>query len=276
MAQQRSRYYPGQELFALKKLRWWWRNSHRAVFDANDGQGAIPRGPPTVWIPQSKSLAFMEYGFPSIDRGCNEENVFYDPGSIAGGTPFWCVWEGVEGGGVRPTQDQTLQYLAHQAWNEYWTLDGKNETSASGVKFIADDLMFAWTWDARPFPLFPLRMDIWSDGSNWRVGHWLSGKGVPAPPQPGVQVPACGPPPSFPTLAGKGWSTIFRPRFGSGVAAHVSGREMRCARLASPLWAIELTFDSFDASLAPDLGRLAGFYESVRGRAKAFFVSDPA
>jgi hypothetical protein len=34
----------------------------------------------------------------------------------------------------------------------------------------------AWTWDARPYPFFPERSDVWSDGANWRLGHWLTGR----------------------------------------------------------------------------------------------------
>ena len=33
-----------------------------------------------------------------------------------------------------------------------------------------------WTWDARPWPAFPHRTDVWSDGANWERGHWLSGR----------------------------------------------------------------------------------------------------
>jgi hypothetical protein len=34
----------------------------------------------------------------------------------------------------------------------------------------------SWTWDARPYPFFPERTDVWTDGPNWRLGHWLSGR----------------------------------------------------------------------------------------------------
>ena len=33
-----------------------------------------------------------------------------------------------------------------------------------------------WTWDARPYPAFPLLSDVWSDGANWETGHWLNGR----------------------------------------------------------------------------------------------------
>ena len=34
----------------------------------------------------------------------------------------------------------------------------------------------AWTWDARPYPFFPTLTDVWTDGANWRLGHWLIGR----------------------------------------------------------------------------------------------------
>ncbi|MDN5933065.1 MAG: hypothetical protein L0I24_18700, partial [Pseudonocardia sp.] len=34
----------------------------------------------------------------------------------------------------------------------------------------------AWTWDARPYPAFPSRSDVWTDADNWRLGHWLNGR----------------------------------------------------------------------------------------------------
>ena len=34
----------------------------------------------------------------------------------------------------------------------------------------------AWTWDARPYPFFPELTDVWTDGPNWRLGHWLTGR----------------------------------------------------------------------------------------------------
>ena len=33
-----------------------------------------------------------------------------------------------------------------------------------------------WTWDARPYPVFPSAIDVWSDGPNWETGHWLTGR----------------------------------------------------------------------------------------------------
>ncbi|MCF6321325.1 MAG: phage tail protein [Rhizobiaceae bacterium] len=38
------------------------------------------------------------------------------------------------------------------------------------------DNISLWTWDARPFPAFPIYQDIWSDGDNWIKGHWLTAR----------------------------------------------------------------------------------------------------
>ncbi len=277
LTQSRGRYYAGQELFALKKFRWWWNNSHRAVYDTGDGLGLIPRGPATAWVAQSKSIMWQEYGFASIDRDTNEENLFYNPGNVAGGTPFWCNWHSTDGGNLAPNQDQLIMYAAHQAWGAYWAAgSGNNPTSAGGVPMIAADCMFAWNWDARPFPTFPLRLDIWGDGANWAAGMWLAGKGpalaAPAPdaaPGPGSYV-------AFPSLAGQNWSVKYSPRFSTRALAHVSGRESRAALMSAPLYDIELAFEFLRS--APAFGELQaviGFIGAHAGQSAPFLFPLP-
>ena len=43
------------------------------------------------------------------------------------------------------------------------------------------DHMHVYTWDARPYPAFPDNLDVWGDGDNWRLGHWLNGRFAAAP-----------------------------------------------------------------------------------------------
>ena len=64
-------------------------------------------------------------------------------------------------------------------------------------------------------------------------------------------------PPSFPTLAGQGWSVHKKPIFSTIVATHVSGREVRDALYQNPIWQFELTFDGldFDANTYPGARR---------------------
>ena len=152
LAQSRSPYRAGQQLLANKMLRWWWTNPHRAVYDAGDGQGSVPRGPQTAWAPQSKSITFAEYGFPTTDRCTNQPNVFFDPKSSESFTPFWSIWDTADGSTYRPRQDDLLAQLALQAVYEYWVTDGNNAVSPAGLNMIEPTFMSAWNWDARPFP----------------------------------------------------------------------------------------------------------------------------
>ncbi len=50
-------------------------------------------------------------------------------------------------------------------------LSAEEPDSIRGHQFDA-----AWCWDARPFPFFPARSDLWGDAPNYRLGHWLNGR----------------------------------------------------------------------------------------------------
>ncbi|MEO0729974.1 MAG: phage tail protein, partial [Pseudomonadota bacterium] len=66
-------------------------------------------------------------------------------------------------------------------------LDGFSETPKHGPSFnsvsLVDgrpmvdlDRIYAYAWDARPYPQFPHDTETWSDGDNWFTGHWLNGR----------------------------------------------------------------------------------------------------
>jgi uncharacterized protein (TIGR02217 family) len=89
-------------------------------------------------------------------------------------------------------------------------------------------------------------------------------------------------PPSFPTLAGQGWSVHKKPVFSTIVAQHVSGREVRDALYQNPIWQFELTFDGLDSSAStyPGLGAqslqdLMGFFLLMQGQFGTFLYTDP-
>jgi hypothetical protein len=89
-------------------------------------------------------------------------------------------------------------------------------------------------------------------------------------------------PPSFPTLAGLGWSVHKKPVFSTIVASHVSGREVRDALYQNPIWQFELTIDGMDSSTGfyPNLGAqsqqaLLGFFLSCQGQYSTFLYTDP-
>ena len=89
-------------------------------------------------------------------------------------------------------------------------------------------------------------------------------------------------PPSFPTLAGQGWSVHKKPMFSTIITSHVSGREVRDARYENPIWEFELTFDGLDSSANsyPGLGgnslqSLMGLFLSCQGQFGTFLYTDP-
>ena len=91
-------------------------------------------------------------------------------------------------------------------------------------------------------------------------------------------------PPMFPTLAGQGWSVHKKPTFASIVASHVSGREVRGALYANPIWNFELTFDGLDGAASAEYGGLGaqslqslmGLFLQCQGQFGAFLFYDPS
>jgi uncharacterized protein (TIGR02217 family) len=278
LTQSRNAYSANQQLLANKQLRWWWNNQHQAIYDDGDGTGWSLHGPYTEWVPQSKSITFAEYGFPACDKGTNQPNVFYSPASIESATPFWSIWDPSQSvaGDYWPRRDDELQLLALQAIYEYWVTDGNNETSSGGVPMVQTTFMSVWNWDARPFPIFPQLTGVWGDTGDWPAGNWLGGKGpflsAPAPTSP----PAPGPCPTFPAVPTLGWSVTLSPVFSTAAGLHVSGREVRAAKYAAPLWALELNYDLLRmVSPNTELQEIVGFFEQCAGEASSFYFEPP-
>jgi hypothetical protein len=273
LTQTRSQYYSGQELLANKQLRWWWGHTHKAIYDT--GSGWQPQGPNTGWTSQMKPIVFTEYGVPSCDKGTNQPNVFFDPKSVESDTPYWSEWAPAFGGAWVPKADVTLGTLALQALHEYWFVDGNNATSISGQPMIDQDFCCAWAWDARPFPTFPQKADVWGDTPNWRAGHWIAGKGPFLPPGSADPSPAPGSWPAFPVLVGLGWSIRYSPINSTIKADYVSGRSSRAARTSAPLLQIELTYDILRHGNYAELATLAGFYMQRKGGRDPFTIAVP-
>ena len=90
-------------------------------------------------------------------------------------------------------------------------------------------------------------------------------------------------PPYFPTLAGQGWSVHKKPAFSTIIANHVSGREVRDALYANPIWQFELTFDGLDGTTAGTNGSLGaqslqalmGLFLQTQGQFGTFLYVDP-
>ncbi len=148
-------------VFRPKDMRAWWGNAHY------DRPGGVESVTPTGWISQSKPIRFTELGCPAIDRGTNQPNVFYDPKSAESALPYFS----------RGWQDEAIQRRYIEAMLGYWG-DPANNPSSSVYTAPMIDMGEAavWTWDARPYPDFPARDDVWADAPNWRLGHWLNGR----------------------------------------------------------------------------------------------------
>ncbi len=274
LAQTRSPYFSNQQILANKQLRWWWNNPHYAVYDT--GAGWAPQGPATEWAPNSKSILFLEYGVPAVDKGTNQPNVFFDPKSVESFTPYWSIWTPAAGGGFTPLRDDTIQALALEAIYEYWNVDGANETSSAGVVMVQFQFSCVWNWDARPFPVFPLLNAQWGDAENWIVGDWVNGLRATLPPPAPTPPPSPGTFQTFPAIATLGWSTHIKPKFATLIARHVSGRETRGQRYANPYFDIELTYELLRSS-APflELQTICGFFELMSGRDEPFWIAPP-
>lgn len=148
-------------VFRPKDIRSWWTNQH------HDRPGGVENLTPTAWVPQSKPIRFTELGCPAVDRGTNQPNVFLDPKSVESTLPHHS----------RGWQDEAIQRSYIEAMLGYWVDPAKNPASTSFAGPMLDMGEAAlWTWDARPFPDFPAREDVWSDAPNWRFGHWVNGR----------------------------------------------------------------------------------------------------
>jgi len=148
-------------VFRPKDIRAWWSNPHY------NRPGGVESETPTAWIPQSKPIRFTELGCPAIDRGTNQPNVFFDPKSSESFTPYFS----------RGWRDDAIQRAYLEASYLHWSDPANNPTSTIyGGRMVHVPECAAWTWDARPYPFFPELTDVWTDGPNWRLGHWLTGR----------------------------------------------------------------------------------------------------
>ncbi len=140
--------YGGDPTYAWKNFKHWWNSTH-----------TNPDASGTAWTAKMKPLWFSEFGFPSVDTCANQPNVFVDPDSVESFYPR----------GSRGRVDFLAQRTALDASIDYLTAENGAEANLFVRKFV-------WTWDARPFPFFPDLTSVWTDGSNWKTGHWVQGK----------------------------------------------------------------------------------------------------
>ncbi len=148
-------------IWRYKDIRNWWGSAH------HERIGGVRAAHSTSWAPGMKPIRFTEYGCPAVDKGSNQPNVFIDPKSSESFAPHFS-------NGAR---DDLVQRRWIQALLGYWSEPGRNPVSpVYGGPMLDLDASCAWAWDARPFPEFPALSKVWTDGANWRLGHWLTGR----------------------------------------------------------------------------------------------------
>lgn len=148
-------------VYRYKDIRSWWSNAH------HERIAGVRQAAATAWEPQSKPIVFTELGCAAIDKGTNQPNKFLDPKSSESTLPHYSNGQ--------PDEYLQMQYLKAQTL--YW-----NDTENNPISAVYDAPMidmsraYVWAWDARPLPRFPVNTALWSDGDNYRRGHWLSGR----------------------------------------------------------------------------------------------------
>jgi hypothetical protein len=146
-------------VYRVKDLKGWWSNAH------HNRVAGMRHATPTAWVPGMKPVRLTEFGCAAVDRGGNAPNLFQDAKSAENALPPFST-------GAR---DDRMQRRALEAVLTHFAVAENNPASPiDGAPMIgAAD---AWCWDARPWPAFPARADVWADAGGWRTGHWLNGR----------------------------------------------------------------------------------------------------
>lgn len=148
-------------VYRYKDIRNWWMKQHH---ERIGGQRRITA---TDWEPGMKPIWFTELGCAAIDKGTNEPNKFLDPKSSESALPVYSTGH----------RDDFIQAQYLRATREFWADPVNNPVHpTTGQRMIDMDRAFVWAWDARPFPWFPNRADLWGDWANYDRGHWLNGR----------------------------------------------------------------------------------------------------
>ncbi|MFG1400324.1 baseplate multidomain protein megatron [Xanthobacter sediminis] len=158
-------------VYRQKDLWSWWAHAHHERF------GGARAESPTAYVPGAKPIRLMEAGCAAVDKGPNRPSTFPDPKSSENALPPYSS-------GARDDMVQRRTLEAILATFEPAAGAGLADNPAAplyGGRMVDPGCVFLWTWDARPYPQFPLLTDVWGDGANWNTGHWLTGRLGAAP-----------------------------------------------------------------------------------------------
>ena len=149
-------------IYRQKDLWNFWSNAHY------ERAGGEELAVPTAWTPESKPIWLTEAGCPAVDKGANQPSIFPDAKSASGGYPHFS----------NGRRDDLIQRRYLETVLDAFAEDGDlNPPSSLYMGRMVDPSgIHLWTWDARPYPVFPAATEVWSDGPNWDTGHWLTGR----------------------------------------------------------------------------------------------------
>ena len=152
-------------VWRYKDLRNWWGRTH------HERVGGVRIMAQTDWVPRSKPIWFTELGCAALDRGANQPNRFLDAMSSESGLPHFS----------QGRRDDAMQAAALAAVLRHWGDPENNPVGDYGAPMLDLGRAHLWAWDARPWPAFPARTDLWADGPAWARGHWLNGRASAVP-----------------------------------------------------------------------------------------------
>ncbi|MEE2859404.1 MAG: glycoside hydrolase/phage tail family protein [Pseudomonadota bacterium] len=147
-------------VWRYKDLKGWWQNLH---YDRPNG---IRQREATAWVPGMKPIWFTELGCAALDKATNQPNKFLDAMSSESMLPHYS----------NGTRNDAIQAAYVEATMAHWRDPDNNPVNGNGMRMLDLDRAHVWCWDARPYPAFPGRDDLWSDGPAWERGHWLNGR----------------------------------------------------------------------------------------------------
>ena len=110
-------------------------------------------------------------GCAALDKGTNQPNKFLDAMSSESMLPWFSDGR----------RDDAIQAACVEAVTSYWADPANNPAMKNGGRMVELSRAHVWAWDARPYPAFPGRDDLWSDGPAWERGHWLNGRAGAVP-----------------------------------------------------------------------------------------------
>lgn len=110
-----------------------------------------------------------EFGAAATDLAGNQPSAFPSDKPDNDAKPYFS----------RGERDDAVQRAILETALDHWGQTGSAQNPLSTLDnrpMLDPSAIHLWTWDARPWPVFPGALDVWSDGANWVRGHWLNGR----------------------------------------------------------------------------------------------------